>query len=63
MAYILEKKGERINDFVYTLVPVLIVLSTLVAFVLAQPDLGTSVSLVAIAGIMLFLAASAGATC
>jgi cell division protein FtsW len=54
MAYLLVKKRERINDFVHTLLPVSLVLTTLVVCVLVQPDLGTALSLVAIAGIMLF---------
>jgi len=55
-AYMLEKKAARVNDFVHTLAPMLVIMATIVATVLVQPDLGTAVSLVAIVGFMLFVA-------
>src|SRR6185436_18340237 len=56
LAYILEKKRRRIHDFVYTLLPIAVILATIFVFILVQPDLGTSVSILFIAGVMLFAA-------
>jgi cell division protein FtsW len=56
LAYMLEKKRGRVHDFVYTLLPIAVILATIFVFILVQPDLGTSVSILAVAGVMLFAA-------
>ena len=56
LAYMLEKKRARVNDFVYTLLPIAVVIATLVVFILIQPDLGTSIAIVSVATAMLVAA-------
>ncbi|MFN7971640.1 MAG: putative lipid II flippase FtsW [Acidobacteriota bacterium] len=56
MAYQLAQKKDRVNDFFTTLFPCLLVLGQTAFLVVIEPDLGTAVSLVAIAGAMLFVA-------
>jgi len=56
MAYILEKKRDRLNDFVYSLVPISIVLATFAVFILVQPDFGSAMAILSIAFVLLFAA-------
>jgi cell division protein FtsW len=56
LAAFLAKKGEAIAEFRRGLLPPLAVAGTLAALVLAQPDLGTCLTLVALTFTLLFLA-------
>jgi cell division protein FtsW len=49
MADWLSRKGTRVREFAYGLLPFLIVLLTVVALVMKQPDMGTSLVIVATA--------------
>jgi cell division protein FtsW len=55
-ALILERRMHRVNDVSYSLLPIGIVLGVVCALIMAQPDFGTALSLVAIAGVMVFAA-------
>src|SRR4029077_68377 len=52
----LERPIQRINDVAYALVPIGVVVIGLVALILAEPDFGTSMSLLLIAAVMVFAA-------
>jgi cell division protein FtsW len=56
MAALLERRMDRIDEPTYALLPIGIVLAGIVGLILAEPDLGTSVSVLMIAGIMIFAA-------
>lgn len=56
IASLLEKRMDRIDEPRHALLPIGIVLGGLVALILAEPDLGTSVSIVMIAAVMVFAA-------
>jgi cell division protein FtsW len=56
IAALLERRMDRIDDPAYSLLPIGIVLSVIVALILREPDLGTSVSIVVIAAVMIFAA-------
>ncbi|NIQ94919.1 MAG: putative lipid II flippase FtsW [Desulfuromonadales bacterium] len=56
MAHSLAKKKSRITDFKFGFLPYMIVLALLLGLLLKQPDLGTAVSLAAIAMVMLLVA-------
>jgi cell division protein FtsW len=56
MAALLERRMDRIDDPVYALLPIGAVLAVIVGLILAEPDLGTSVSVVVIAAVMIFAA-------
>ena len=56
MAALLERRMDRIDDPVYALLPIGAVLSLIVGLILAEPDLGTSISVVVIAAVMIFAA-------
>ncbi len=56
VASLLEKRMDRIDEPHHAMLPIGIVLGGLVALVLAEPDLGTSVSIVMIAAVMIFAA-------
>jgi cell division protein FtsW len=56
LAYILEKKGDKLNDFFYGFFPCLFILAQFASLILLEPDLGTALTLILIAGVMLFLA-------
>jgi cell division protein FtsW len=47
---------HRINEFGYSLLPILIVVAGLVGLILLEPDFGTAMSLALIAGVMVFAA-------
>jgi cell division protein FtsW len=55
-AALLERRMQRINDIGYALTPIAGVVLGLVALILLEPDLGTSVTLVLITGVMVFSA-------
>ena len=56
IAALLERRMERINEPGYSLVPIGTVVVCLVGLILLEPDFGTSMSLVAIAAVMIFAA-------
>ena len=56
MAALLERRMDRIDEPVYALLPIGIVLAIVVGLILAEPDLGTSVSVLVIAAVMVFAA-------
>jgi cell division protein FtsW len=56
IAALLERRRHGVNELGYALVPIGIVLGVLVALIMLEPDFGTSMSLVAIAGAMVFAA-------
>jgi cell division protein FtsW len=56
LAYFLEKRQNQVNDIMFTLVPVAVVAALLCGLIVIQPDLGTSLALIIITGIMLFVA-------
>ena len=56
IAALLERRMERINEVGYSLVPIGIVVVVLVGLILLEPDFGTSMSLAAIAAVMVFAA-------
>ena len=55
-AALLERRMDRIDEPSYALLPIGIVLAVIVALILREPDLGTSVSIVVIAAVMIFAA-------
>ena len=56
VAALLERRMERIDDLRYSLLPIGVVLGGVVALILQEPDLGTAVCVVVIAGAMVFAA-------
>jgi cell division protein FtsW len=56
MAALLERRMDRIDDPTYALFPIGVVLAGIVGLILAEPDLGTSVSVLTIAAVMIFAA-------
>ena len=56
LAYFLEKRKGKLNDLPFTLVPIAIIVALLAGLILLQPDLGTAVALLAISGVLLFVA-------
>jgi cell division protein FtsW len=56
LAYHLEKRGERVNEFLPSLFPVLLLLGWFTFLVFIQPDLGSAATLVLIGCVMLFVA-------
>jgi cell division protein FtsW len=56
LAYHIERRGERVNDFLSSLFPALLLLGWFAFLVYIQPDLGTAATIVLTAGVMLFLA-------
>ena len=55
-AMILERRMHRVNELKYSLLPIGIVVGALVGLILIEPDLGTAVSLLAVVGLMIFVA-------
>jgi cell division protein FtsW len=55
-AAVLERRMHRINELQYSLLPVAIVVGVLVGLILIEPDLGTAASLLAVVGLMVFVA-------
>ncbi len=58
MAHSLSKKGERVREFLHGLLPYLLILVLLVILLLGQPDLGSALTVVSVALIMLVVAGS-----
>jgi cell division protein FtsW len=56
LAYFLEKRKGKVNDLAFTLVPIAIIVALLAGLIVLQPDLGTALSLLAISGVLLFVA-------
>jgi cell division protein FtsW len=56
LAYFLEKRKGQINDVAFTLIPIALIVAVLAGLIVMQRDLGTPVSLVAVAVILLFVA-------
>lgn len=56
MASLLEKEADRVNDWRYTLLPCLAVMVVVLGLIVAQPDLGTSIAIAAVAFVLLFCA-------
>lgn len=55
-AALLERRMDRIDDLSYSLVPIALMLTVFVGLILLEPDMGTAVSLVLIAAVMVFTA-------
>ena len=55
-AYFLEMQKDRINDVRFSLVPLAAVSLVVCGLIVFQPDLGTAISILAVAGILLFVA-------
>ncbi|MBW1992894.1 MAG: putative lipid II flippase FtsW [Deltaproteobacteria bacterium] len=56
LAYSMDKKGEKLKDLYIGFLPHALVLGTLTAFIILQPDFGSVVILGAITWIMMFVA-------
>jgi cell division protein FtsW len=56
LAYFLEKRKGAVNDFMFTLVPIGVIVAVLCGLIILQPDLGTALSLLAISLTLLFVA-------
>jgi len=55
-AMVLERRMHRVNEVSYSLLPIGIILAVSCGLILLQPDFGTALSIVAIAGVMVFAA-------
>lgn len=55
-AITLERRADRVNDLRHTLLPIIGVVGTLAGLIVIEPDFGTSVSIVAVVGCMVFAA-------
>jgi len=55
-AIMLERRADRINDIRHTLLPIFGVVFTLAGLIVIEPDFGTSLSIVAVVGCMVFAA-------
>ena len=55
LAYFLERRHGKVNEFAFTLVPIAVIVALLAGLIVLQPDLGTAVSLLAISGVLLFV--------
>jgi cell division protein FtsW len=55
-AFTLERRQHRINEVTYSLLPIGVVVGGLVGLIMLEPDFGTSVSLLAVIGAMVFAA-------
>jgi cell division protein FtsW len=56
IAALLERRMHRINELKYAIAPIVLVVIGLFALIILEPDFGTSMSLVAIAAVMVFAA-------
>ena len=54
IAALLERRMDRIDDPAYALLPIGVVLAVIVALILREPDIGTSVAILVIAAVMIF---------
>ena len=55
-AALLERRMDRIDDVGYSLLPIAVVVGGVIGLILAEPDLGTAVSVATIAAMMVFAA-------
>lgn len=55
-AMVLERRMHRVNEVSYSLLPIGIILAVSCGLILLQPDFGTALSIIAIAGVMVFAA-------
>ena len=55
-AAVLERRMHRVNELKYSLLPIAIVIGGLVGLILIEPDLGTAILLLAVVGLMVFVA-------
>ena len=55
-AALLERRMDRIDDVSYSLLPIGVVTGIIVGLILVEPDLGTAVSVLVIAAVMVFAA-------
>jgi len=55
-ALMLERRRTRINELQYSLLPIALIVGGIVGLILLEPDFGTSVSLLAVIGVMVFAA-------
>ena len=55
-ALVLERRRHRINEISYSLLPIGVIVGGLVGLIMLEPDFGTSVSLLAVIGVMVFAA-------
>jgi cell division protein FtsW len=55
-ALILERRMHRIDELSYSLLPIGLIVSLVVALILLQPDFGTSISLALVVAVMVFAA-------
>jgi cell division protein FtsW len=56
LAYHLERRGERVNEFLPSLFPAFLLLGWFAFLIFIQPDLGTAATLALIGSVMLFVA-------
>ena len=56
IAALLERRVHRVNELGHSLLPITVVVVGLVGLILLEPDFGTSMSLMAIAAVMVFAA-------
>jgi cell division protein FtsW len=56
LAYHLERRGDRINEFLPSLFPVMLLLGWFAFLIFNQPDLGSAATLLAIGAVMLYTA-------
>ena len=56
LAALLERKGEDVRDFRKSVVPFLVITSIIGILIVMQPDIGTLLSIIIIAGAMVFVA-------
>jgi cell division protein FtsW len=55
-ALTLERRQHRINELGYSLLPIGVIVGCLLGLIMLEPDFGTSVSLLAVIGVMVFSA-------
>jgi len=55
-ALTLERRRHRINELSYSLLPIAVIVGGLIGLIMLEPDFGTSVSLLAVIGMMVFAA-------
>jgi len=56
MAAILERRMDRIDEVGFALIPIALVVAMLIGLILAEPDMGTAITLLIIAATMVFAA-------
>ena len=56
LAYHLERKADRINEFLPSLFPVLLLLGWFAFLIFIQPDLGSAAVIILVGCVMLYLA-------